>query len=112
MNVSSNRLKALYSGLCLMVVFLFVHMENNGSDIVSTPAFTSNNQRQGPWPECYFKHMTAERCEEYIHMHAPDVHIEVLYPDDEHHLPEGIDVDRVKLYVNGTGYVIQTPGRG
>jgi hypothetical protein len=86
----------------------------NDQSIVATPAFTSNNKHQGPWPDCYFQHMTLVKCEEYIHVFAPDVHTEVLYPgdeDDKKSLP-GIDVERVKIFVNETGYVIQTPGRG
>ncbi len=68
------------------------------------------SQRQGPWPKCLG--MESENCVRYIEALAEDVrgHIEII--DIDRIVKFDFNPHRVRILVNETNFVIDTPRRG
>jgi hypothetical protein len=75
-----------------------------------TQSFSSTLHRQGPWPTCVEKEMTGLQCKRWIHALANDVEIEIIEPMEP--VEMDFQVNRVRIFVNETGYVIEIPERG
>lgn len=63
---------------------------------------------QGPWPTCVG--MEGSKCKELIQAAAPDVETQIV-PEDSF-MTMDFRTDRVRIMVNGSGFVTQIPDRG
>lgn len=64
--------------------------------------------QQGPWPSCVG--MTGTECQQMIQAAAPDVQVQIV-PEDSF-MTMDFRTDRVRVMVNKSNIVTQTPGRG
>jgi Potato inhibitor I family len=72
----------------------------------------SESKSQGPWPECL--NMVATECIKYIETYAEDLrsshNVFIIEPGSV--VTMDYRTDRVRVYVDESNIVVQTPGRG
>jgi hypothetical protein len=87
-------------------------MKQSVSTVPQSMIGGSEAKRQGPWPECV--NMVATDCITYIETYAEDLrsshNIFIIEPDMM--VTQDFRTDRVRIYVNESNIVIQTPRRG
>jgi len=87
-----------------------IRLLDDTQSVVMTPSFSSIDRHQGPWPQCLQNKMTGTDCERMIKVYADDVVTQIVKPGEM--ITMDFRTDRVRIYVNETGYVSEIPGRG
>mmetsp|Transcript_35793 Transcript_35793/g.73190 ORF Transcript_35793/g.73190 Transcript_35793/m.73190 type:complete len:117 (+) Transcript_35793:86-436(+) len=111
---------AMVAAVVLMMAAAIAVVEMNGRSQqaevrLQTPMIGGSMmyRREGPWPECIFRHMTGEDCAKFIKTGAEDVRDNVIIVEPGDVVDETFDETRVLVYVDEYGYCIEPiPGRG